>query len=125
MDAPATVVWIAPAPPDADPRKALAGWAASRGVTLVEPAPWRPDALEVDPHVAGDVEDLIDRARDALAGTDGSAVDREIAKAEALLRAHPELPQAAWLMAEVERVRAVRLGQMPPVDAAAATRAWK
>jgi hypothetical protein len=125
VDAPATIVWIAPAPPDGDQRAAIAGWASSRGVKLVEPAAWRPETLPVDPHVAGDVEDLLDRARDALAGIDGSAVDAELTKAETTLRAHPELPQAAWLMAELERIRAVRLRQMAPIDTAGATRAWK
>jgi hypothetical protein len=75
--------------------------------------------------LASDVEDRLDRARDALAGTDPAAVDAELTRAESVLRAHPELPQAAWLMAELERIRAVRLGQMAPIDAEGAARAWK
>jgi hypothetical protein len=125
VDAPATLVWIAPEPPDGEQRRAIAGWAASRGVTLVGPAAWRPETLPVDPHIAGDLEDQLDRARDALAGTDGTAVDTELAKAEATLQAHPELPQAAWLMAELDRIRAVRLRQMAPIDPEGAARAWK
>src|SRR5258708_2982295 len=46
-------------------------------------------------------------------------------KAAALLRAHRELPQAGWLMAEVERARAVRWLRVRPVDADAAARAWR
>jgi hypothetical protein len=125
VDTPATLVWIAPEPPDADQRKALAGWASARHATLVDPVAWRPDALPVDPRAAAEVDDLLDRARDALTADEGAAADRALAKADALLRAHADLPQAAWLMAEVERVRAVRWRRVAPVDVEAATRAWK
>ena len=125
MDAPATLVWIAPDPPDADQRTAVAGWARSRGATLVDPAPWHPTLLPVDAQVSAEVEDLLDRARDAIAADVAADVDAILDKADALLRAHPELPQAAWLMAEVERDRAVRLLRLRPTDPAAAARAWK
>ena len=39
--------------------------------------------------------------------------------------AHAELPQAAWLMAELERCRSARWSRVPPRDAEAADRAWK
>jgi hypothetical protein len=59
-----------------------------------------------------------------MAAADGGAVDRALASAESLLRAHAELPQAAWLMAEVERSRATRWRRIPPMDVDAADRAW-
>jgi hypothetical protein len=125
VDAPATLVWIAPDPPEAAQTKALAGWAAAHDVKLVAPAPWAPIPLRVDDHVASEVEDLLDRVRDALAADDGRDVDATLARADALLRAHPELPQAAWLMAEVERGRALRWSRIRPTDAEAAARSWK
>jgi hypothetical protein len=125
VDAPATLVWIAPEPPDADQRKALASWAAAHGTQTVDPGDWHPALLAVDAHVAAEADDLLDRARDALAADDGADVDAALAKADALLRAHAALPQAAWLMAEVERARAVRWLRVPPIDREAADRAWK
>lgn len=126
MDAPATVVWIAPGSPEAGQSRALASWAAAHDVKLVQPADVRPvpiGADPTDPRVANEIEDLLDRSHDALAALDGAGMDADLAAADALLRAHPELPQAAWLMAEVERARAVRWRRISPIDAEAAGRA--
>jgi hypothetical protein len=124
-DAVATIAWIAPGPADAEQARTLASWGRARGVRLVPPREDRAPALAVDPKVADDVDALLDRARDALAARDADAVDRSLGAAESTLRAHPELPQAAWLMAEVERVRALRLRRLAPVDADAAEKAWE
>jgi hypothetical protein len=70
------------------------------------------------------VDDMIDRAHDALAAGETQEVDRALDEADALLRAHPELPQAAWLMAEVERARSARWRRLAPRDDEAAGRAW-
>jgi hypothetical protein len=123
-DAPATVVWIAPEPPSPAEEQALGRWARASGVTLTAPADRHPPHLAAHLEVAGIVEDLLDRARDAMAARDADAIDRATASAEALLRAHPALPQAAWLMAEVERARATRWRRVAPEDAEAGDRAW-
>jgi hypothetical protein len=129
VQADATVVWIAPAPPDAGQRRALAGWASTHDVRLLEPLEETPRSLSVDltlsalAVLAAEVEARLDAARDAIAGLDAPAVDRELAAAEALLRAHAELPQAGWLMAEVERIRAIRFRRVAPTDPDAAERA--
>ena len=124
MDAPATLVWIAPNPPDAAQSRSIEGWGRARGVVLSAPGEERTPSLTVDPKVGDDVESLLDRARDAIAARDGDAADRAIGTADSLLRAHPELPQGAWLMAEVERARSARERRVPPIDDAAADRAW-
>jgi hypothetical protein len=124
MDAPATLVWIAPNPPDLAQSRSIEGWGRARGVVLAAPSEERTPSLKVDPQVADDVESLLDRARDAIAAREGDAADRAIGTADSLLRAHPELPQGAWLMAEVERARSARERRVPPVDDAAADRAW-
>jgi hypothetical protein len=124
-DAPATLVWIAADPPDAAEARALASWARAHAVDLAPPreqAP--PQALRVDPGVADEVEDLLDRARDATAARESDAIDRATQAAEDLLRVHPELPQAAWLMAEVERARSTRWRRVDPADTEAAEREW-
>jgi hypothetical protein len=124
-DAPATVVWIAARPPDAAEARAVAGWAHAHGVAIVAPRDERPTPLAVSPAAADAIEDLLDRARDATAAHDGAAIDSATSAAESLLRAHPELPQAAWLMAEIERARATRWRRVPPDDPEAAEREWQ
>lgn len=123
-DAAVTVAWIAPEAPDADQQKTLASWARAHGVTLVSPSQAKVPPLHVDEHLSDEIERALDRARDAMVARDGDAVDRALATAESTLRAHPELPQAAWQMAEVLRNRLARLRRIPPVDLEAAERVW-
>jgi hypothetical protein len=122
--APATVVWIAPEPPAPADLQSLARWAQAEGVALSEPTDARPPALAASLDVASVVEDLLDRARDAIAAREPEAIERATASAEALLRANPALPQASWLMAEIERTRATRWRRVAPEDPEAADRAW-
>jgi hypothetical protein len=124
IDAPVTVVWIAPGAPDAEQARALTSWARARGVKLAQPGDEAPSPLTIDPRVAEDVDRLLDRARDAIASRDADAVDRALSAADSTLRAHPEVPQAAWLQAEVERTRSTRLRRIAPIDEAGAARAW-
>jgi hypothetical protein len=123
-DTPATLVWIAPDPPDAAETRAIASWARAHGVTLRPPGEQRPAAIAVDLGIADQVEDLLDRARDATTARDGDAIDRATQAAEDLLRVHPQLPQASWLMAEVERARSTRWRRIDPADPEAAEREW-
>ncbi len=125
-DAPVTLVWMAAAAeaPDPETARALESWARAHGVKLELPRADTPRALPVDAHAGDDVERLLDRVRDAIAGRDADAADHALAAAEATLRAHPELPQGAWLMAEVERARSTRFRRLPPLDEEAAERAW-
>jgi hypothetical protein len=120
-----TVVWITPGPPDADHRRALASWASAHGARLVDAFEEAPKPLHVDLAAAGEVEARLEAARDAIAGLDAAAVDGQLAAAEALLRAHAELPEAGWLMAELERTRAIRFRRVAPIDAEAAERALR
>jgi hypothetical protein len=127
-DPPIPMVWLGAAGPDAAQSRALSGWAQARGLELVLPSSETPRAIAVDPHAAtamvDDVERLLDRVGDAVAGRDGEAADEALAAAESSLRAHPELAQASWLMAEVERARSSRFGHVQPLDEEAAERAW-
>jgi hypothetical protein len=122
-DSPTTLVWLAPDPPDSEQRRALSSWAGALGMRLVDPTGEHPPALAVDATVADEVETLLEHARDAIAARDAEAAERATASAEAALRAHAELPQASWLMAEVERVRSARWRRVPPTDLEAAERA--
>ena len=70
----------------------------------------------VDLTIADRVEKELDRAREAIAALDADVAERALARAETLLREHPELPQAAWLRAEVHRSWAARWTRVEPRD---------
>jgi hypothetical protein len=74
--------------------------------------------------VAERVETELARARDAVAAAEAEAAERALARAEASLREHPELPQAAWLRAEIDRTWASRWMRLEPRDEARAQAAW-
>jgi hypothetical protein len=118
-----TVVWIEPG--SAADQRALDEWALARGVRLREPSEEEAPKIAVDLGVGERVESELEKAREGAAALDAEATERALARAEALLRAHPELPQAAWLMAEVERGWAARWARIEPVDRERAGRAWK
>lgn len=122
-DAPATIVWLGEQPADAQAEAGLTAWARSHRVRLVPPTDDTRAALTVDLGVAATIEDWLDSARDALTARSAAEVDRALAAAQGLLDAHPELPNAAWLMAEVERARAARFRRITPTDVEAAERA--
>ena len=123
MTADAVVLWLDDGAARETAAHALEAWAKAHGVVLGAPAP--PIAgLPIDPGVGDRIEAELEKARDAIATTDAEAVDGALARALALLDAHPELPQAAWLRAEVERSRATRWLRLAPRDDAQARAAW-
>ncbi len=129
----ASVVWVVDAPGaslDARARGALDDWARAHGVilTATAPAPAPPAAAvgaATGASLVKSVEDELDRARDALSALEIDAAERALARADATLRAHPELPQAAWLLAEVERGWSARWLRGPAPDETRASRAWQ
>jgi hypothetical protein len=122
------VVWLdgGTSSPSDDAARALSEWARARGVTLVtlDDGGALP-AITIDPSIADRVEKELDRANDAIAALDADAADRALARAEAILREHPELPNAAWLRAEVERSWARRFLRIEPRDDTRAQAAWQ
>jgi len=133
-----TVVWVAPdgtpassassgpAPVQEDATRAIGAWARARGLrihtALASPVA---TAVAIDFTVADRVEKELDRAREAVAALDADVAERALARAEALLREHPELPQAAWLRAEVHRSWAARWTRVEPRDDQRALLAWQ
>lgn len=122
VDASAPIVWLGDAP-DAEASATLSAWARTRALGLVAPADVVRTTLPIDLGIAATVEDLLESARDGLTGRSGAEVDRALGAAQDLLAAHPELPNAAWLMAEVERVRSARWRRIAPTEVQAAERA--
>ncbi len=121
MDAP--VVWIDAAPEQVP--SILQTWASARGLRLVTPTEGGQHAIAVDTAIASRVEEDLRVAREMTAQHDADRAERALARAEALLRAHPEIPQAAWLLAEVERGWAARFSQLEPHDGERAARHWR
>ncbi len=121
----ATVAWLAPAAPSQDARRALEEWARVRGIELRAPVEDHVKEIAIDLGIADVIEKNLDRSRDALAALDIDATERALLQAEAAVRAHPELPQAAWLRAEVERGWAARWLRGEPRDPERAERAWQ
>ncbi|MDF2693116.1 MAG: hypothetical protein K0S65_1499 [Labilithrix sp.] len=122
-DAP-PVVWLEDGAAREDAVRALDEWARARGVrlgTFEERAAQPP----VDPSVADRIEKELDRARLAVGAADADGAERALARAEGVLREHPELPQAAWLRAEVERAWSARWQRVDPRDEARARTAWE
>jgi hypothetical protein len=122
-DASAPIVWLGEAPADAEASATLSAWARTQALGLVPPPDVVRPTLPVDLGMVATVENLLDSARDALTGRSGAEVDRALGAAQNLLAAHPELPNAAWLMAEVERLRAARWRRVAPTEVEAAERA--
>src|SRR5208282_550685 len=116
-------VWVDGAPESVP--NVLQTWAAARGLRLVPPKEGGRHTIPVDATVATRVEESLHLARELLTQHDADGAERALAHAEALLRAHSELPQAAWLLAEVERGYATRFARLDPVDLARAARHWR
>jgi hypothetical protein len=124
------VVWLSQqaAPqggPAAESRRALEEWARARGLRLAMPSQDAAPGLVVDHSVADHVEAELERARDAIAALDADGASVALKHAEDLLQENPQLPQSAWLMAEVLRLRATRYERLEPRDRERATRAWQ
>lgn len=98
------LVWLAATPPSIEQRAEIVEWAAQRGFHTLPPAPF---ARPTYPAAAArEIERLLEDARAASSAEVFTRLD-------ALLEAHPELPQAAWLLAErhaLEAQHARRLG---------------
>jgi hypothetical protein len=107
-----------------DSARALASWAAARGLRLAPPGE-PPATVRFDAELADRAEAELSRAQEAIGAGDADAAERALARAEELLRAHPELPQAPWLRAEVSRAWATRWLRLSPRDEARGRAAWE
>jgi hypothetical protein len=121
-----TVVWVEKAEGRDDALRALRDWGRARGLKVVIPADGPSgSAVKIDFAIADRVEKELDRAREAIAALDADVAERALARADAILREHPELPQAAWLRAEVHRSFAARWTRVEPRDDVRAQNAWQ
>jgi hypothetical protein len=78
----------------------LEAWARARLVQIQTPEASSARARGYSAAIAAQIEQRLEAARLSLAVLDDDAARARLVEAERLLREHPELPQAAWLMAE-------------------------
>ena len=112
-------------PPSEASRRAIEAWAEARGLVVTIPRPDAPAVIDVDLTRGDEIEKELANAHDALTRLDADAAERALARARSIARAHPELPHAAWLLAEVERGWAARWLRIEPIDKERAARAWQ
>ena len=108
MSQTAVLVWLSATSALPTFRADLDGYAESRLLRLEAPrenaASFRNAAYA--PDVVAEVEALLEEARSATASLEQSRALGALEHAETRIREHPELPQAAWLMAEELELRA-------------------
>jgi hypothetical protein len=102
-----TLVWLGAQKPEGRAQAALTAWAESKGAVLEEPRSTPPEDVEKAAALAAECDRAIDQARDQLNSADADAARQTLRQLEQTLRDHPELLQAAWLMAERYRLEAL------------------
>jgi hypothetical protein len=82
-------------------RRAITAWAQSHLLSIAPPATdTATSARAYDPELVQRIEDLLEQARVSAGSLDDALALEQLALAEALIYEHPELPQAAFLLAE-------------------------
>lgn len=96
------LIWLGAAGSLKAHRAELDAFAHARHVRLELPrsAPPRAKYPEDDPGFALEIETRLEQARHAAGASEDALARQSLGEVEETLRAHPELPQAAWLMAE-------------------------
>jgi hypothetical protein len=105
MSQTAVLVWLSAASALPTFRADLDAFAHSRLLRLEAPrenaAPFRIATSAYAPDAVAQIESSLEQARNAAASLEQSRALAALERAELVLREHPELPQSAWLMAEI------------------------
>ena len=117
------LLWLAPAAARAALQPDLDAWAFARMARLVPPPAGTAPGSGHGDAGAADIERLLEEARTASGSLDAVTAEARLDEAERLVHGHADLPQAAWLMAEVLSARAVLAERQP--DGAERARAWR
>ena len=103
----ATLLLLLAGEPTAGERALLAEFARKKQVSFVAPAPTpRPPYPGYRQELVLDLEGRLDEARTLASSLDEERASEMLRAIERSLLAHPELPQAAWLLAEHHRIAA-------------------
>lgn len=105
MSQTAVLVWLSATSLLPTFRADLDAYAHSRLLRLEAPrqntAPSRSAASAYAPDAVAQIESSLEEARNAAAALEQSRALAALERAERMLREHPELPQSAWMMAEI------------------------
>ncbi len=109
MSQTAVLVWLSASSVLPTFRADLDAFAHSRLLRLEAPpanaAPYHADAAATAsayaPDAVAQIESFLEEARNAVASLEQGRALGALERAERVLREHPELPQSAWLMAEI------------------------
>ncbi|HKO52535.1 MAG TPA: hypothetical protein VJV79_32730 [Polyangiaceae bacterium] len=127
MSQTAVLVWLSASSLLPTFRADLAAFAHSRLLRLEAPrenaASYHVGAAAYAPDAVAQIESSLEEARNAAASLEQSRALGALERAERVLREHPELPQSAWLMAEIlEQSAEVESSAPDGTDAANALR---
>jgi hypothetical protein len=127
MSQTAVLVWLSASASLPTFRADLDAYAHSRLLRLEAPrenaAAYRAAASAYAPDAVAQIESSLEEARNAAASLEQSRALGALERAEQVLREHPELPQSAWLMAEIlEQLAELESSAPDGADAARALR---
>jgi len=115
LSLPLVVVWLGGAFSLAHHEPDLRSWSEARLVALEDASADAPlPAADHADTSAARVETLLGEARAALFGADGAAAEAALDAAESEIEGHAELPESAFLLAELWRTRAALLLEKQP-----------
>jgi hypothetical protein len=118
-----TLIWLGVAPRHSAHDAALSRFAGAHHVRFQNAASTEVTGAErlpdYDPALALEIESLLEKARLSAGALDDTTALSHVGTVERLLRAHAELPQAAWLMAERLQIEAAVLERKPAEQARA------
>ena len=110
-------------PPNEEQLAAISAYEHTRHVRLEAAAPAVHEKASYpgyDPKLASELEAELEAARTRAASLDETRALELLVKFEGKLRAHPELPQSAWLLAERYRLGAELAARSPALGSSAA-----
>ncbi|MCA9642260.1 MAG: hypothetical protein H6718_00640 [Polyangiaceae bacterium] len=100
------LVWLGASAPTLDQRLAIESYELTHGIATRAPAAAPQSSVPYPAAVAKRVESGLETIRTLVGSLQDEEAKRALKQTKSLLRKHPELPQAPWLMAECLRLEA-------------------
>ncbi|MCA9630534.1 MAG: hypothetical protein KC766_22840 [Myxococcales bacterium] len=119
MSAAWVLVWLGASAPTPHQHLALESYELAHGLATRKPSSAARAASPYPRRVATQVEAALERARTLSGSLQDTEARAQVGHAQRMLRRHPELPQAAWQMAECLRLEAQLLARTTETKSAA------
>lgn len=111
------LVWLGPFAAQSAYEADLDSWANARWARLEQPQSEARAAQSYSDELVQSVETELEQARVAAGSLDLPSMQKLLVNIEKTLKKHPELPQAAWLMAERYQIEASAIADTNPLEA--------